>query len=126
MFRVAVFSMTFSLALSGSAVSGPYEDIAGQAVAASFLGEWCASVSRVGGDQQGFVFAVSDIAKAQGLRKQKTRKILFYGKSDGLRALGMQALTARGIPTQKSSKTCKFAARIAGTNDAIGRFLIKN
>jgi|GEM_PF-3307493 hypothetical protein len=103
---------------------GKYETAVGQAAAAYIASTTCKGVHAIGGgDYQQFVFQVSDILKAQGLRENKVRRLLFYGKQDKLGGMAFSVLRERGVALDEDAQLCAFAKKVAGTGDAIGRFL---
>jgi len=92
-----------------------------------FLGQYMAS-ARISMECDGLGVlseqAAANIAKSQDkLRKQKVLKWLFYGKSAYLNQVGEKALSARDIDPKNTSQMCRFGRKVAGLEDAIGRFL---
>jgi len=68
--------------------------------------------------------SAANIAKSQDrLRKQKVLRLLYYGQSAYLKQLGEKALTTRDVDPENTSQLCRFGRKVAGTEDAIGRFL---
>lgn len=103
---------------------GKYETAVGQAAAAYIASTTCKGVHAIGGgDYQQFVYQVSDILKAQGLRKNKVRRLMFYGKGEQLGGTAFYVLRERGVALDEDAQLCAFAEKVAGTEDAIGRFL---
>lgn len=101
-----------------------YDIAVGQVNAAFDISEKCKGIERLGGnDYQQFVFQAADILNAQGMRKNKVRKILFYGKTEYLKKMSAVALKDRGVSLNQTNRLCSLARAIAGTEDAIGRFL---
>jgi hypothetical protein len=92
-----------------------------------FLGQYLAS-ARISMECDGLGVlseqAAANIAKSQDkLRKQKVLKWLFYGQSAYLNQVGEKALSARDIDPKNTSQMCRFGRKVAGSEDAIGRFL---
>ncbi|OBY27502.1 hypothetical protein A9D60_15550 [Leisingera sp. JC1] len=84
----------------------------------------CNGVALIGGaDYQAFVLAATEVASQQGLRKNKLRKLLFYGQTAWLKEQAADVLSARGIDAGSQRSVCSLARKVAGKNDAIGRYL---
>lgn len=92
-----------------------------------FLGQYMASARiSMGCDGLGVLSeqSAANIAKSQDrLRKQKVLRLLYYGQSAYLKQLGEKALSARDVDPENTSQLCRFGRKVAGTEDAIGRFL---
>lgn len=102
----------------------PFDQAVGQIVVASWMHDECKGITRIGGDdQQQFVLSAVDIAARKGVRKGKLKLYLFYGK--GLSIPARQVLKERGIDPENTGEMCSLARKVAGRNDTIGRFLIK-
>ncbi|MEX0368742.1 MAG: DUF5333 family protein [Ruegeria sp.] len=98
----------------------------GQIFAADMISNSCNGIGRIGGsDYQQFVQAASDMAAEQGLNKRMMRRLLIYGKTAWLEQQAAAVLSARGVEPGNTGKMCAFAQEVAGKNDTIGRFLIK-
>ena len=109
-----------------SMAAGKYDSAVGNAVAATTMAEKCRGVATIGGGQyQAFVLAAADEVKKDGLRKNKFKKLMFYGQSSYLRQMEADTLSGRGVDAANSSQLCTLAKKVAGKNDAIGRFLVK-
>lgn len=103
-----------------------YDKAAGEVFAADLMQSNCKGLALVGGaDYQSFVLAATELTSQQGLRKQKMRKLLFYGKTDWLQQQAKTVLSDRGVEPNSKGSLCAFAQKVAGTEDAIGRFLVK-
>lgn len=101
-----------------------YDRAIGQALAANKASGWCRGIELISGkDFQQYVFYVSDVLKSQGLRKNRVRKLLFYGKMEYLNQVTDVVLNDRGIGPNQIDQLCSLARKIAGTKDPIGRFL---
>jgi hypothetical protein len=109
-----------------SAESSKYDQAVGEVVAAFEIYTACKNVGPNGPeDYQGFVFAATDILATQGLRRQRMRALLFYGKTESLDDLKGSALAARGVNPANSKDLCAFGKKVAGQNDTIGQFLVR-
>lgn len=120
--------MTFRLAMAiGLMAMGVGTTVQAQNKYDVFIGQYVAS-ARIATDCDGLRTmteqSAANIAKSQDkLRKQKVLKWLFYGQSAYLNQLGEKALIARSIDPGNTSQMCRFGRKVAGTADAIGRFL---
>lgn len=127
--KIVVAAMTATIVACATTVTAApkaaYEQAVGEAAAAWWISDECTGIGHLGKDYQQFVFAVSDAAVAQGLRRQKMRRLLFYGQTEWQQQMGKAVLADRGILHKGNKVFCGFAQKVAGTNDAIGRFLIK-
>ncbi len=110
---------TLVVALTTTAqAQNKYDVFVGQYAAASHIARSCPGISTV--DEQ----RAGDMAKAQNkLRKQKVLRFLYYGQSSWLNAQGNMALRARDVDPDTSAQLCRFGRKVAGSTDAIGRFL---
>lgn len=111
--------------LSAPAQAASVDAAVGQVVAASQIAADCPKIKKIGnGDTQSFVLAATDlIAQQEGFGSQKTRGLLFYGKTKALNAAGAAELAARGVDLADKAELCGFGKSVAGKNDQIGRFL---
>ena len=70
--------------------------------------------------------SATEVAVAEyGLRKQKTLRILFYGVSSQLNALGNAMLVERDVDPNNNTMLCRFGNKRVGTKDEVGRFLVR-
>ncbi len=95
-----------------------------------FIGQYMAS-SQIARSCKGFTFlepnGAATLAKTTaGLRKQKVLRLVFYSKTNQLTKLGHYALALRNVDANNQKQLCRFGRRVAGKDDAIGRFLRKN
>ncbi len=127
--KSVLFNVLFALLILPSVLQAgselnKYDRAIGQALAAYKASGWCSRIEHLAGkDFQQYVFRVSGILKSQGLRKNKVRKLMFYGKTDYLNHVTDVVLNDRGIGPNQIDQLCSLARKIAGTQDPIGRFL---
>ncbi|WP_298912805.1 hypothetical protein [uncultured Roseobacter sp.] len=109
-----------------AAGNDPYGTAVGQVAAAYEMQQECNSVGSFGPeDYQGFVLSATEVLKKQGLRKNKMRKLLFYGQTVWIQQEKARILAERGVNDNNSSAVCSFARNVAGKNDTIGQFLVR-
>jgi len=127
--RTFSVSLVLSVLVAAPAVAGKreaYDNAVGQVFAADMVQTNCNGLSGVGGTAyQPFVLAATELTAEQGLRKNKMRKLLFYGKSNWLEQQAWDVLSARGVDVSSYRSLCAFGRSVAGTKDSIGRFLVK-
>ncbi|WP_299736223.1 hypothetical protein [uncultured Roseobacter sp.] len=109
--------------------SAAYQDAVGQVYAAYHISRRCEGFGTITGEgytgYQGLVIGASNAMKAQGLRTQKIRKYLFYSRNEWIVYQMERVLADRQVPAFAPSRLCPFARKIAGKNDTIGRFLVR-
>ena len=114
---MAVVVAVMAMASPGFA-QNKYDVFVGQYMAANAVAAHCEGLAIV--DVQG----AGDMAKTQDrLRRQKTLRLLHYGKTDWLTARGEQTLAARGVSADRRRALCDFGTSVAGKEDPVGRFL---
>lgn len=123
-FNALFVLLTLPSALHAGSALNKYDRALGQVMAAHRAAQKCNGIEHLGGrDFQQYVLRVSDILKSQGLRKNKVRRLMFYGDSSYLSQLGIVILNDRGVAPYQTDQLCSLARKIAGTKDPIGRFL---
>ncbi|AUQ54846.1 hypothetical protein PhaeoP70_02178 [Phaeobacter inhibens] len=118
-FTVALF--LFLASATASTAQGKYDVFWGQYMASALIAETCKGVTTYSGHS-----AVSIGVARDGLREQRLLRILYYGNRENLRRLGHITLTMSGVSTDDPQKLCRYARKIARTDDGIGRFLRVN
>lgn len=114
------------LPTSVMAANADFDAVIANIMAANVAANTCSSVQNIGdGNIRSYILAASELAAGKGVRKQKLRKHLFYGEMNAMQALGRDTLARRGVPVSKKTELCKFANKVAGTDDPLGRFLRK-
>lgn len=102
-------------------------DAIAQIVAAERISRDCDGVSEFAGrDTQEYVLAASRLAaEQQRLSVDALRAPLFYQRVNVLEAAAKAELAGRGVDIDDTKALCDFGTKVAGTGDAIGRFLRK-
>lgn len=118
------FQIAMALAVlnfpTGAMAQDKYDIFVGNWVASAKIAESCSGIT-TSTEQD-----AAEIARSQGLRKQKVLKLLFYSKTTVLEQQGNAALAARKLDPSNKNSLCKFGRGVAGKNDTIGRFLRAN
>lgn len=122
--RNTAYSIAALVALgfpNGVAAQDKYDAFVGDWVASVLVARSCAGMTTL--NQSG----AAEIAQSQeGLRRQKTLRLLLYGKTTSLEQMGAAALAARNLSASDTQSLCSFGRSVAGKNDRIGRFLRVN
>ncbi|MEM1361030.1 MAG: hypothetical protein AAGF94_04870 [Pseudomonadota bacterium] len=102
-------------------------DAIAQIVAAERISRDCAGIGTFAGiDTQDYVMAASRLAaEQQRLSVNALRAPLFYQRVVVLEAAAKADLEGRGVDIDDTRALCAFGNSVAGTGDAIGRFLRK-
>ncbi|WP_217354374.1 hypothetical protein [Ruegeria arenilitoris] len=123
---VALLLIGAVAAPAAAAKRAAYDQAVGEVLAAHFIKDRCSGLATVGGsDYQSYVLTATELTAVQGLRRQKMRKFLFYGRSDWLKGQVRKVLDDRNVEISNKKSLCAFGRGVAGTEDAIGRFLVK-
>ncbi|UTS81122.1 hypothetical protein [Phaeobacter piscinae] len=115
------FSLAFFLFFASTIAStaqNKYDAFWGQYMASSLIAQTCKGVTTYSGHD-----AVSIGVARDSLREQRLLRILYYGNRENLTRLGHITLTMSGVSTDDPQKLCRYARKIARTDDDIGRFL---
>lgn len=117
----ALLTVVLSVFATAGAAKDKYAAFVGQYAASVHIANTCKGVTTYNAQGAGSI-----AKKQEGLRRQKVLRLIYYGKTNQLMKLGHSALKNREISPQNQVQLCRFARRVAGKNDQIGRFLRAN
>ncbi|APG47558.1 hypothetical protein [Phaeobacter porticola] len=106
---------------TASTAQNKYDAFWGQFMAAALIADTCRGVQRSSGHG-----AVSIGVASDGLREQRLLRVLYYGNEKKLTHLGHTTLAMSNVSTDEPQNLCRFARKVARTDDKIGRFLRVN
>jgi hypothetical protein len=115
-----------SIGIGAPAFANKFDEAAGKVIAADIIGKACKGLRGIGdGSSKGFVESSLAILVGDGMRRNPLAMRLYYATTESLHAIAFHEIETRGVDPKDENALCRFGKSVVGTNDAIGRFLVK-